>query len=411
MDVKVAYGGSHMTVSVPDGIRIDTYGARAATSPVNSETFLMSFEAAGGAVWADSKDLLVIVNDASRHTPTATVLGWLEERYPTIVTRARYLISTGAHGPPTTADFRTICGEFFESIQDRIIVHDARDLKSCDILGTDSLGGEVSVNREVTRHSHILVIGSVEPHYFAGFTGGRKSFFPGLTDLATIERNHNLANSLEARPLRLRGNPVAVHLDETMSMLGEESIFAVQVVADSNRNIAAVECGQLSDAFRRAVEKARSLYANQVDEPYDAVIAEVLPPLDSNLYQLQKGLENCQTAVRDGGTAILVSACRDGIGSRHFYEEARSWNRGTNSPVDGVLRFGSHKLSRVNGISRRVRVRLRSELDDETVRTVFFEPVVDVSDYLGALREDGKLGRLAVVRDAGHTVLGYKTFN
>jgi nickel-dependent lactate racemase len=135
----------------------------------------------------------------------------------------------------------------------------------------------------------------------------------------------------------------------------------------------------------------------------------LISPLDKNLYQAQKALENCQDAVADGGSAVVFSACEEGVGSRYFFEQASGWDRERNESVDGVERFGSHKLSRVNAMTRRIDVRLHSELDDETVRRVFYEPLADVSEYIGRRAEGNTNYRLAVVHDAGHTVLRRQT--
>ena len=110
-------------------------------------------------------------------------------------------------------------------------------------------------------------------------------------------------------------------------------------------------------------------------------------------------------AVADGGSIIVVSACEGGIGSEHFFKLAAIWDREANRPTDGVPRFGSHKLSRVNAIGRRIDVRLHSTLPEDSVRRVFYEPVDDITACLAEKAKDKKDFRVAVVHDAGHTVL------
>ena len=105
-------------------------------------------------------------------------------------------------------------------------------------IGEDQFGEEVFINSMLDQAESLCVISSVEPHYFAGFTGGRKSFFPGLTDLATIERNHNLANSLEAQPMRIAGNPVAEHMENLLSLIDTSRMLSIQAVLNSKNRIA-----------------------------------------------------------------------------------------------------------------------------------------------------------------------------
>jgi nickel-dependent lactate racemase len=273
------------------------------------------------------------------------------------------------------------------------------------LVGRDRFNCEVFLNSAVLRAGQVIAIGSVEPHYFAGYTGGRKSIFPGLTDLATVERNHNLANSLEAAPLKLAENPMAEHLDELMGLIDQDKLFGIQIVTDARHQVAGVFCGSLAKGFRDAVGLAQDIFAHSVTHKYDVVLCELLPPLDKNLYQVQKALENCQAAVADGGSAVVVAACEEGIGSDYFFDLAAKWDRDLNIPRDGKPTFGSHKLSRVNSIGKRIGVRLYSRLSDELPRRVFYEPLHDIERFLKERAEKRTLLRMAVVHDAGHTVL------
>jgi nickel-dependent lactate racemase len=263
------------------------------------------------------------------------------------------------------------------------------------------------VNRRVLEHDPIIVIGSVEPHYFAGYTGGRKSIFPGLTDLATIERNHNLANSMDVAPMKLAGNPVEEHLQSLMAFIDKSRVISIQLVLDSTSTIARLAIGDIDTSFAEAASEARTLFGHVVEQPLDAIICELRPPLDKNMYQAQKALENCQQAVADGGAAIVVARCPEGIGSEFYAKEAENWDRLNNRPGDGVYRFGSHKISRMVALQRRIDVRLHSALPDEVVEKVFYRPVGNLSAFITSLAESKPGFRLGVVHDSGHTVLGF----
>jgi nickel-dependent lactate racemase len=405
MEIKLAYGDGQLKLKVPSTVKVDVYEPSAAKKAVTRKDFLKAFRENGGGELLEGPPPLVVVNDAYRSTPTEQVLEWLEAAGGNIIEKSLFLVSTGAHEKPRPEHLKDIFGHFEKRLENRIHSHDAREKKEMYRLGVDRKGGDVYVNRLVFDTARVLIIGSVEPHYFAGFTGGCKSIFPGLTDLATIERNHVQAVSPEAAPLKIDGNPVAEHLWSLLDFFEKDKFFTVQTVLDCRRHIAGAYCGRLKAAFDKAARLSEQLYAPPVRQKYDIVLAELRPPLDSNLYQAQKALENCQPAVADGGSAIVVSACAEGVGSDYFYKLADEWDRESNRPRDGNIRFGAHKLSRVNAMTRRIGVYIHSRLEDEMVRKVFYEPVGDIARFLADKIESGEARRVAVVRDAGHTVL------
>lgn len=404
MEIRLAYRKTGIVLDVPDSIETDRFGLTVVEEPAAYNQFVESLQKAGGERWLGGKPLFV-VNDAYRSTPTEQLLTWLDAFEHTILDRAGFLIATGAHSAPTPEQLPQIFGSHFLRLSDRVSWHDCRDIDSMVSVGRDRFDGEVYLDRRVVEAESVFVIGSVEPHYFAGFTGGRKSLFPGLTDLATIERNHNLANSLEAQPMRLKGNPVAEHLGQLLDLVDLEKYFTAQIVMDARRNVAGVYCGRLDKAFEEAIGLASKLYGHPVTGKYDLAIAALNPPLDRNLYQAQKALENCQAAVVDGGAVVVVSGCEEGIGSKFFFDLAKQWDRETNLAADGIQRFGSHKLSRVNAMGKRIAVRLFSELPADQVRQVFYEPVEDLQVFVKGFFKERTNGRLAVVEDAGHAVL------
>jgi nickel-dependent lactate racemase len=404
MELRLAYGTAGLTVEVPEGMEVDRYGLTAAAAPLTGTAFARKWSDAGLSRLSGDGGVLVVVNDGYRGTPTARLLSWLDQVDDGLLDSAEFLIATGTHPAPTNEHLQSVFGPHLQRVRARVSWHSSTDRTEMTRVGRDRFGEEVFVNGRLLEAATVLVIGSVEPHYFAGFTGGRKSLFPGLADRATIERNHNLANSLAAAPLRLEGNPVAEHLAELARMVQIKRLVSIQIVADASGEIVDVAIGDLEGSFRTAVRDAERLYAHRVTTLYDVVIATMNPPLDRNLYQAQKALENTQAAVRDGGACVVVSPCTEGVGSESFFDLAAQWDRSTNRAHDGVMRFGSHKLSRVNAMTRRIDVRIHSDLSPDRVRRVFYEPAEDLTGLL-AERFRGGDRRLALVHDAGHTVL------
>jgi len=403
--VALHYGRGELVLAIPDEYAVTAFAPRPADEPVTYERFRAEFIGRGGLA-AIRGEPVVVVNDGFRRTPTALVLEWLDRIDSGLLDRASFLAATGTHGTPSEEDWGKIFGRFRERVRARTAVHDCRDAGSMTRLGEDPLGGEVYVNRAVLGTRPVVVIGSVEPHYFAGYTGGRKGIFPGMVDLATTERNHNLARAMAAAPLRLAGNPVAEHLQALMDRIDGARFFSIQAVLDAAQRVAGVFCGGMTESFQRATVLADQIYAFRGAGPFGTVLAELRPPLDRNLYQLQKAVENCQAAVADGGALVVVSACAEGMGSPHFADLATRWDPGGNAPRDGgPASFGSHKLSRVVAIARRIAVRVHTEMKDDEVRRVFYEPLDNVANFLYLRRDACENNNLAVVYDAGHTVL------
>ena len=410
MRVELTYDRGTLPLIIDDSVTVDYYQTQPVTHTVGPDEFAKSLTENLVIERCTGKKILFIVNDAHRSTPTARILDWLFALAPDIMAQADFLVACGTHDAPDIVQYEKIFGSRYAEINSRVSYHDCRDRNNFTEIGIDQFDQPVFINSRIFGYEQLVIINSVEPHYFAGYTGGRKSFCPGLADFDTIERNHNLANSLECVPTRLLGNPMAEHLENILELAFAYSpliknALALQVVYDSQKTIGAISVGDIKAAFAEAVTLAESMYLHKTATPYDAVFMEILPPLDNSVYQAQKALENNQMAVADKGYAFVISACYDGIGSPHFFKLADNWDRETNQPKDGKKQFGSHKLSRVNAIGKRIHACLYSQADPDDVKKVFYEPVNDIQTIINELTHQKQMRRIAVVRDAGHVVL------
>ncbi len=404
MVITINYGDKKLNLNLPDHVHLDEFRHDPAGDTVDIDAFMQALSSVRPVPFDIKEADLYVVNDAYRQTPSAKVLTWLD-RAGRLNRKARFLIATGSHQAPSPAQLEKIFGSIMAEIENNIIVHDAEDYDSMVEAGRDSDGHPVYLNRVLLEAERVVVIGSVEPHYFAGFTGGRKSIFPGLCDLETIVRNHNRAVSFEAMPMKLNGNPIEEDLRKLMKLFSCEKILSIQMVLASETEIQAVFVGGLQDTFERACIAARQLYGKNVSGKYDLLLAEALPPLDANLYQLQKSLENSQSAVVDDGAVVLFSPCHEGIGSKDFYRLADNWVPSEDAMPEGRASFGVHKLSRVFRIGRRINVYLYSDLPGGVADKVYFKSISDPQGLIDKLVEKNKILRAALVRDSGQTVL------
>ncbi|MDD1755643.1 MAG: nickel-dependent lactate racemase [Methanomassiliicoccales archaeon] len=318
-------------------------------------------------------EVLVIVNDGTRPTPTATVLQELDKRVD--LEKAQFLVATGAHRAPTEEEFSLIFGKMLGRLRPRVHVHDSHRSKT-EYLGRSRHGTEIWVNEMVKRFDRILIITSVEPHYFAGYTGGRKSILPGVCAYSTIEDNHSLAMKPGSKVLALEGNPVHEDMVDCAKELKGKRIVGIQVVLDRNQMVHKVAVGELHASFERAVRWANKVYVVPIKRKADVVITIAPYPMDVDLYQSQKAMENAKYALNDGGTLILVSKCRHGIGEGPFYEALKSMGDPTKAQRDmeTEYRLGDHKAVRMAEIAKRSRICGVTSLDPTDLEQINIHP-------------------------------------
>ncbi|MFC1475225.1 lactate racemase domain-containing protein, partial [Candidatus Zixiibacteriota bacterium] len=217
--MELLYDNQKLNLDLPSSIRVETYSPGQADYPVTYDDFASACQKSNISTFLKDDSVLFIVNDAHRNTPTPQILEWFEKCIPGLLSKISFLVACGTHEPPTNEEYRKIFGNLYESVKERVSYHDCHNYDTLTKIGIDKFGEEVWINKKVLEHKKLFTINSVEPHYFAGYTGGRKSFFPGLADFKTIERNHNLANSLDCAPLKIKGNPMAEHLNNLLDIL------------------------------------------------------------------------------------------------------------------------------------------------------------------------------------------------
>lgn len=339
---------------------------QALTNPISSKRFDEFIN--------DAKDILFLVNDATRPTPTAKVLKLL---YPKLRDKEiKFLIATGMHRAPTEEEYLEIFGELYETLKDRIFAHDSKRDEDMVHLGTSKNGTEMYVNKTAVEAHKIVIIGSVEPHYFAGYTGGRKSFLPGIAAYSTIEQNHKLALKASAKALSLQGNPVHEDMEDAILTIKEKEVFAIMTVLDRNERIYAATAGDITESLKAAIDKAHQVFSVEIKEKADIVVAVAPYPMDIDLYQSQKALDNAKFALNDNGILILVSKCRMGVGSDTFIKLLSSCRspQETLDKIDKEFKLGYHKAAKMAEIARWAQMWAVTSLDDELLKSVFIRP-------------------------------------
>ena len=364
-------------------------------SPIGSESLAKFLE--GG------KDIVFIVNDGTRPTPTAKVLDALSKRMD--LRQARYLIATGTHRDMTEEEYNNVFGSHYQELKDRIIAHDAKK-SECVYLGDAKSGTPMEVNKIAVDADRLVIITSVEPHYFAGYTGGRKSFLPGVASFRTIETNHKLAMNKEAQSLVLEGNPVHEDMMDALEQVKGKKIFTIQMVLDRHQNIYKVASGDINKAFAQAVEWANKVFVVPIPEKADVVISVAPYPMDVDLYQSQKALDNGKWALKEGGKIIMVSKCREGVGHATFLTQLSS-SKDPKQVLENLkseYKLGYHKAAKMAEIAVWADIWAVTDLDPELIASANITPFPSVEAAVKKALEENPDARVMILSDGSVTI-------
>lgn len=326
-----------------------------------------------------ARAVLVIVNDATRPTPTAAVLDIIGDILESH--NAHFLVATGAHRAPTEDEYKQILGRAYGRFRNRTEAHDAKDRSSLMSFGSTRCGTPVFLNRMVAEADRIVVVGSVEPHYFAGYTGGRKAFLPGVAGYETIQANHKMALDARAHALELADNPVNQDMEDALDTI-KAPVFSVMTVLDREQRLAACTAGEIKASFRQAAEAANAIFAVRMKSRVDVAISVARSPMDINLYQAQKAIDNGAMAVADGGTLILVASCWDGVGDKAYMEllGSASSPRDALAKIDLGYRLGYHKAAKIAQVADRIKILAYSELGADVLGKAFMTKIDSLQD-------------------------------
>jgi nickel-dependent lactate racemase len=343
------------------------------------------------------ESVLIVVSDATRATGSAQVVHLLVRRLVQLgvaPVNLRVIFATGIHRKVTREEKAELLTPFIVQ-RVRTLDHDAADPARHVSFGETERGTPVELDRALFDYSHVILTGAIGFHYFAGFTGGRKSVCPGLASARTIEATHLQALDFERGGRRagvgtgrLDGN--AVH--EECERIAAECApsFLVNTVTDERGQVVRVYAGDWRAAHRRACAEYADSHSVKIPERRALVVASAGgSPFDINLIQAHKALEMASYACAEGGDIILAAECADGLGRADFLK----WFEAADSRA---LEARLREAYEVNGQTawslltkaERFRVQLISSLPDEDVRLMRMTPARTVEEALARVRMD-----------------------
>ncbi len=413
--VRLAYGTSGLTISVPPTATVIAPRPRpAADDPRAVLRNALENPVAGPRlrdIIRPGQRLAISVCDVTRPQPRAMMLEAIMTLFEGVIRPEDVvvLIATGTHRGSTSDERLAMLGGPVMSTW-RVEDHDSRDVSGLADLG---MVGDVPVSlaREWVEADVRITTGFVEPHFFAGFSGGPKMVAPGLAGLETTLELHNARRIGDSRATWgvIHGNPVHDAIRAIATATGVD--LALDVLLDEHQRIVAAFAGEILSMHATACAAARRAAMQPVDGLFDIVITSNSGyPLDQNLYQSVKGMSAAAEIVRPGGTIIVAAECRDGVPDHGPY--GRLLREGA-SPADVLARIAASASTIPDQWQVQIQVRIQQKanvlvrtdgLTDADVRAAHLEPIDDVTETLGQLLRNDPAARICVLPEGPQTI-------
>lgn len=344
--------------------------------------------------------VVVIVTDNTRPCPEdrllPPILAELEQKVPR--QNITIIIALGTHSP---LDKQMLIAKLGKNIVDnyQVINHDINQVVN---IGTTSRGTPVDINRHVVEADFRISTGFIEPHSFAGFSGGRKHIAPGVYGIRSVYKNHGykMIEHPCTRPGVLKGNPVHEDMVEIARMA--KLNFIVNVLLNQKREISHVVAGDPYQAHEQGCAIATDIYGVKVGHKVDITITSNSgAPLDLNLYQACKGMDTASLITREGGIVISAASCSAGVGPESF-QKLHALVSSPKEVLQKIMRDEPLDAQWMNHTLARTQLKndvyLVSDLEDSVVRKMMITPVRSIEDGLEkAFQVLGKNAEIAII--------------
>lgn len=417
MDIKLAYGKSGLKISIPDHIQTEVVEPR----------FVEGLADQIGAVrdalaypiqHAPLKDTVkkgqrvaIIFSDITRATPYHILVPALLEALDHLPdSDIAFFCATGTHRPATPEELVTILGK--EVVKRfKIIQNNAGEKEQFSYVGTTNTGNRILLNKDLLEYDLRILTGFIEPHFFAGFSGGGKALMPGMANVETIRYNHSIRN-LEnpmARWGHTYGNPLWEEVMEAAEFT--LPLFLLNISLNNQKKITGVFAGDLREAHKRGCAFVKETAMAGLDQPFDIVITSNSGyPLDLNVYQSVKGMSAAEQVVKKGGSIVIAAECWDGIPSGSDYETILS-SAGRPDELMSFIKKNEATLKDTWQVYFQAMIMQKSEiflfstLDKAVVETTLLKPVGDMDQLvLELISKYGPDTRICVLPEGPQTI-------
>jgi len=415
MTVNLAYGSGHLPIEVPDDrttvikpTHIDGLAdekesvINALQKPIGSQSLLDRISPA--------TKICIAFTDLTRATPNDRIIPWLLEHLGGPNDNITLLNQLGTHRANTREELETMLTP--EVVANyRVLNHEPENPEALVQVGTTADGTPALLNRHIVEADLRIITGFIEPHFFAGFSGGVKGIMPGCAGLETVMSNHGAKNIGDPQATFgiTEGNPLWEELRDIALKTGPS--FVLNVTLNEQRNITNVFAGDIIKAHKAGCAFVKKSAMQRVEQPFDIVVTTNSGyPLDLNLYQGVKGMSAGARVVKEGGTLILAAECREGVpGGCPLDDLLRSADS-----IEGILTMLSTPgfvrpeqwQAQIQAlVQRRAEVLVHSMLDNDTLEACHLTPCANISaEVAKRLDQLGPDARVAVLPQGPLTI-------
>ncbi len=387
MEIRLPYGKTTLTARIPDSYPVHIIEAPNPSPAPNPRRAVEDAldHLLGDMKWDDfcgARSVAIAVNDKTRPVPHEYLLPPLLERLAALGipdSAITFYIAVGTHPPMTPDEFPAILpAEILARY--RVVSHDSQDDRLLTYLGETSRGTPVWVNRAYAESEVKIVAGNVEPHQFAGFSGGVKTAAIGLSCMKTIAPNHAMMSLPEAQLGEYETNPVRQDIEEIGAKIGVH--LALNAILNHQRKIVTALAGAPRPVVQTGLEHSRLACQVAVPQKYAFLITSPGGhPKDINVYQSQKALGHAILIARPGGTVIITAACPEGSGSDHY----EAWTLGKKSLAEVREKFkaegfciGPHKAYQFARDGAIANYYLYTDMNHDLARALLLNPISDL---------------------------------
>lgn len=413
--ITLPYGKSSLTINLDENMDFDLYLPAELSSTVQESELidtairnpLNNYQLSINS--SNNTTVSITVNDKTRPVPNNLLFPPLLEKLLQLGIKKeniQIIIATGTHTPMTEAEFSMVLKE--EILREfKVFSHDCDDESNLSFKGSTSRGTPVFVNSQYDNADIKIVVGDIEPHHFAGFSGGVKSASIGVCGRKTINHNHALLQHTHSTVGRYDDNPLRQDIEEIGELIGVD--LALNAILNEKKEILHVFFGKPKDVMRAGIKEIKETALTLIDQPYDLVIASAGGyPKDINLYQAQKALTHASLFCRDGGTVLLAAACNEGVGSHGYVD----FMQGITSHAEvrkeltkeGFV-VGPHKALQFALIAERINFQIKSDIDLLIMKGLLLTTIDDLQTAVNvAIRTFATPPRIAVLPFATATI-------
>ena len=418
MILKLAYGKTGHIIELSDNYKVDIIEPQWVNS-VKDQTLAVT-EALRNPynskplknIAGTSDKVAILFSDITRATPYHIILPSILNELKNIPQEnISFFCANGTHRLATDQELIKILGESIVKNY-KIFQNDANNPELHRYVGTTASGNEVLINKKVLDCDVKILTGFIEPHFFAGFSGGGKSLIPGMASVKTIKYNHSISHlSQENVNWGITyGNPLWEEMIEAAEFVS--GLFLLNITLNRDKEITNVFAGNLRTAHKAGCQFVKDSAMAPVNQLYDIVITSNSGyPLDLNIYQTVKGMSAAAQIVKTGGSIIMAAECWDGIPSNSDYETILT----SVSSVNDLMKFIKDNESTLKDtwqiyyqalIQQKADVYMYSDkLEDDVIKKALFTPCKDISTLTDELVcKIGPNARICILPEGPQTI-------